>query len=86
MEKLEFYDAEEDRTVEFYIIEQTKFGGEKYLLVTDSHPDDENALAYILHAVGEEGADMTYEEVRDDSLLGVLSDIFGELLDGTTLV
>lgn len=86
MEKLEFYDAQDDRTVEFFIIEQTKFGGENYLLVTDSHPDDENALAYILHAVGEDGGETTYEEVMDDSMLKVLSDIFGELLDDTTLI
>ncbi|MBR1633927.1 MAG: DUF1292 domain-containing protein [Lachnospiraceae bacterium] len=85
MEQIEFFDTQSGEKVRFYVLEQTKLGGEQYLLVTDLHPDDEDAMAYIFRAVGDDGADMTYEEVDDEETLGILSGIFEELLEDTSL-
>lgn len=78
-------DTQSGEEVRFYVLEQTELGGEHYLLVTDLHPDDENALAHIFRVVGDDGADMTYEEVDDGETLGILSGIFEELLEDTSL-
>ena len=53
----------------------------KIPLVTDHHPDEENAMAYVFKSIEDDGNDLTYEEVVDEKLLGVLSGIFEELLD-----
>lgn len=72
---------EDGQTEEFFVIEQTKLGDFNYLLVTEKDEDD--AEAYILKDVSEEGsADSVYEFVEDDTELDALADIFAELLDG----
>ncbi len=81
MEQIEFLDEQTGKNVRFYILEQTELGGEHYLLVTDHHPDEENAMAYVFKSIEDDGNDLTYEEVVDEKLLGVLSGIFEELLD-----
>ena len=85
MEQIRFLDTQTGEETAFYVLEQTSLGGETFLLVTDLHPDDEEALAHILRVMGEDGADMTYEEVVDEETLGILSGIFEELLEDTSL-
>lgn len=36
------------RTLEFYVVEETKLNGANYLLVTDAEDDDEEGDCYIL--------------------------------------
>ena len=60
-------------------------GGDRFLLVSDKKPDEEEAEAFIFRAVGDDGADLTYEEVEDEQTLQSLSKIFEELLDDISL-
>ena len=60
------------------VVEQTTFGGDEYLLVTeDSLEGDE---AYIMKYVEGDGDDAIYEFVDDDNLLDSLGEIFEALL------
>lgn len=85
MEQIEFLDTQTGEQESFYVLEQTALGGEHFLLVTDRHPDDEEALAHIFRVVGDDGADVTYEEVDDEKTIGILSGIFEELMGDTAL-
>ena len=79
MEKIKFFDMENNTELEFFVLEETKLSGEHYLLVTEQEEGD--ADAYILKEVQGEGEeDAVYEFVEDESVLDVLSDIFAEML------
>ena len=84
-EILEFYDMESGENVRFEVVEQTTFHGETYLLVTFPEPEEDEENAYILRVKQDDGADLTYETVDDEKLLGVLSGIFEELLGDTEI-
>ena len=80
MEKISFYNEEANEDVEFYVVCETKFQGDTYLLVTEEEDGDSDA--YIMHEVKEENdGDLFYEMVDDDILLDALGKIFSELLD-----
>ena len=86
MEEIEFLDVETGEPILFYVLEETMLGGDRYLLVSDGHPDDDDeATAFIFRVVGDDGADMTYEEVEDERTLHSLSKIFEELVDDISL-
>ncbi len=79
MEKIKFFDIENDTELEFFVLEETKLSGEHYLLVTEQEEGDTDA--YILKEVqGEDEEEAVYEFVEDESVLDVLSDIFAEML------
>lgn len=82
MEKITFI-TEENESVEFFVIEETKINGMNYLLVTDSDDEsDEEAAAYILKDLSKEAdADAIYEFVEDDNEMEYVSKIFSEILD-----
>ncbi len=66
---------------EFYVIEETRFADENYLLISDSPADAEEADAYILREIPQENEEEAlYEFVEDETLLDALGDIFAELL------
>jgi hypothetical protein len=80
MEKISFYNEETNEDVEFYVVEETKFQGDTYILVTEEEDGDSDA--YIMHEVREEeNGNLFYEMVEDDALLDALGNIFSELLD-----
>lgn len=80
MEKIVFTFSDTKETVEFFVLEETKFNECQYLLVTDS--DEEEAEAYILKQVSNEGEDETmYEMVDSDAELQAVSQIFAEILE-----
>ena len=82
MEKIVFT-AEDGENIELFVVEQTKFNGKDYLLVTESEADD--AEAYILKDVSDSSdAEANYEFVDDDDELDALAGIFSELLDDDT--
>ena len=78
MEKIKFFDMENNTELEFFVLEETKLSGEHYLLVTEQEEGD--ADAYILKEVQGEGDEAVYEFVEDESVLDALSDIFAEML------
>ena len=73
------FETEDGEEVTFYIVEETKLGGENYLLVADSEEDE--AEAYILKEIVDEDDQIIYEMVDDDDTLEALSKIFAELLE-----
>ena len=79
MEKIAFtFDT--DESVEFYVLEETKINGLKYILVTESQEDE--AEAYILKdESAEDEAEAVYEMVEDDVELEMVSGLFAELLE-----
>ncbi len=79
MEKIKFtLDTQE--SVEFYVLEQTKLGGNQYILVTDIPEGDGEAL--ILKEIpARESKESVYEIVEDDTELSALAAVFENLLE-----
>lgn len=88
MEKIKFtLDTQESaarESVEFYVLEQTKLGGNKYLLVTDVQEGDGEAL--ILKEIsGQESKELVYEIVDDDTEMSAVAAVFENLLEDVEL-
>ncbi len=82
MEEKKITLVDEDQTLEFFVLEETKLNGKNYLLVTDAEDDEEEAECYILRDMSAEGdEDALYEFVEDESELEGLMKIFEALLD-----
>ena len=86
MEKLAFV-TEDQESVDFYIIEETRVNGINYLLVTESEDEeDEEAEAYILKDTSKaEDTEAVYEFVESEEELDAVSRIFAELLEDMDL-
>ena len=86
MEKLTFV-TEDQESVDFYIIEETRVNGINYLLVTESEDEeDEEAEAYILKDTSKaEDTEAVYEFVEAEEELDAVSRIFAELLEDMDL-
>lgn len=86
MEKLTFV-TEDQESVDFYIIEETRVNGINYLLVTESeYEEDEEAEAYILKDTSKaEDTEAVYEFVESEEELDAVSRIFAELLEDMDL-
>lgn len=84
MEKIKFtLDTQE--SVEFYVLEQTKLGGNQYILVTDAQEGDGEAL--ILKEISGQRADENiYEIVDDDTEMSAVAAVFENLLDDIELM
>ena len=82
MEKLTFV-TEDQESVDFYIIEETRVNGINYLLVTESEDEeDEEAEAYILKDTSKaEDTEAVYEFVESEEELDAVSRIFAELME-----
>ena len=71
--------ADDGTQAEFLVIEETRLGGNDYLLVADS--DDEDAECLILKDTSNpEDPDAVYELVEDETELDAVSKVFEELL------
>lgn len=82
MEEKKITLVDEDQTIEFYVVEETKLNGRNYLLVTDAEDDEEDGDCYILKDMSaEDEAEALYEFVEDDEELEGLMKIFEELLE-----
>ena len=86
MEKLTFV-TEDQESVDFYIIEETRVNGINYLLVTESEDEeDEEVEAYILKDTSKaEDTEAVYEFVESEEELDAVSRIFAELLEDMDL-
>lgn len=80
MERIAFTFSDTEETVEFFVLEQTKFNGCQYLLVTESQ--EEEAEAYILKDLSkEEDEEAVYVMVDSESELQAVGHIFAEILE-----
>ena len=83
MEKITFV-TDDGGKEEFYVEEQTRINGVNYILVSDSKDDEANA--YIMKDVSEEGSqEASYEMVEDDEELLAISKVFEQMLDDVDL-
>ena len=75
MEERKITLVDDDQTLEFYVVEETKLNGANYLLVTDAEDDDEEGDCYILKDMsGADESDALYEFVEDeDELEGLMT-------------
>ena len=80
MNKIEFCPVGADKTVGFFVVEETRINGVSYLLVTET--EDDEAEAYILKDTSLDGEEeASYVFVEDDNELEAVSKIFAELLE-----
>ena len=78
--------VDEDQTIEFFVVEETKLGGVSYLLVTDAAGDEEDGDCYLLKDMsGKDEEEAVYECVEDEEERDSLMKIFAELLDDVEL-
>ena len=78
--------VDEDQTIEFFVVEETKLGGVSYLLVTDAAGDEEDGDCDLLKDMsGKDEEEAVYEFVEDEEELDSLMKIFAELLDDVEL-
>lgn len=74
--------VDEDQTIDFYVVEETKLNGRNYLLVTDAEDEEEDGDCYILKDMSaEDETEALYEFVEDEEELDGLMKIFEELLE-----
>ncbi len=69
--------SEDGEKIEFEVIEETTFMGEKYLLVAE----EDSEYAHILRQTILNDDEITYEEIEDESELEALEIVFQELLE-----
>ena len=81
LEKITF----REQTVEFYVLEQTRIGGNNYILVTDVEEGDGDAL--ILKDMSQDGEEESiYDVVSDDEELEAVSGVFADMLEDIDLI
>ncbi|MBR6614945.1 MAG: DUF1292 domain-containing protein [Lachnospiraceae bacterium] len=74
--------VDEEQTLEFSVLEETKLNGRNYLLVTDAEDDEAEADCYVLKDMSEEGdEDALYEFVEDENELEAIWKVFEALMD-----
>lgn len=82
MEEKKITLVDEDQTIEFYVLEETRLNGKNYLMVTDADDEEEEADCYILKDMSDDDDDEAlYEFVEDEEELEGLIKIFEQLLD-----
>lgn len=82
MEEKKITLVDDEQTIEFYVLEETKLNGKNYLLVTDADDEEEEADCYILKDMSDAGdEDALYEFVEDESELEAIWKVFEALLD-----
>lgn len=84
MEKITLIPEDEERPVEFFVLEETTVGGRDYFLVTDAEDGDGEAL--ILKDMSEkEDAEALFVIVSDDDELDAVAGIFAGLVEDISL-
>lgn len=84
LEKITFH-PEGEEPVEFYVLEQTRIGGNSYILVTDAEEGDGEAL--ILKDLSKDGDEESlFTIVSDDEELEAVAGVFENMLDDVEFV
>ncbi len=84
MEKVKFTAPGTQEITEFFVLEETKVNGTRYLFVTEE--EEEDCDAYILKEVAaEEDGESVYEMVEDETELASIGKIFAELIEDTDI-
>lgn len=78
--KIEFI-TEDNEKVLLSVIEEFKLNGSDYLLVEDTDAGEDEDNAYILKVTSNDGDDVVYEMVEDETELDIVSDYLNDILD-----
>lgn len=78
--------TEDGTTVQFCVLEQTKFYGVHYLLVTEDETLADAEVYILKDLSGEDSAQAVYEIVEDDEELHAVAGLFEELLEDVDIV
>ena len=80
-EKICFVD-EDGKETEMFVIEETRINNVNYILVTEDDGENEEAEAYILKDISDDGdEEAVYAIVDDESEIDYIGKIFSELLE-----
>lgn len=80
-EKICFVD-EDGKEIEMFVIEETRINNVNYILVTEDDGENEEAEAYILKDISDDGdEEAVYEIVDDESEIDYIGKVFSELLE-----
>lgn len=74
--------AEDGSDLLFYVLEQTKFLGNNYLLVTETMESEE---VFLLKEKESQAEESVYVFVEEEEELLAVSELFGELLEDTKI-
>ncbi len=74
--------TEDNETVKFTVISETRINGVNYLLVIEEERDEET---YILKETTDDGSDIVYEMLSDEKELRIIADVFEELLEDVSI-
>ena len=77
---------EDGTQVQFCVLEQTRFYGVNYLLVTEDEDSPEAEALILKDLSDEQSAQALYEIVDDDEELCALAGVFEELLEDVDIV
>ena len=81
--KIQFTDSETGEVEEFFVLAETQFLGNQYLLATDKGPEAKDGEAYVFMRTKEDGDDAVYEPVFEEEILRPVISVFEELLEDT---
>ena len=73
-------------TVWFYVLEQTRFYGMSYLLVTEDADAEETEVYILKDTSREDSEEALYEMVEDEQELNAVAGLFRELVEDAELV
>ena len=77
--------VDDEQTLPFYVVEETKLNGVNYLLVTEGDEDEDGDWYILKDMSGAEDTEALYEFVEDEDELEGLMKIFEELLEDVDL-
>lgn len=83
MEKIKFVAPDTQEETEFFVLEETKVSGTRYLFVAEEEEGD--CDAYLLKEVAAEDESIVYEMVEEETELTAIGKIFAELLEDTDI-
>lgn len=83
-EKITFT-PEGDEPVDFYVLEQTRIGGNSYILVTDAEEGEGDALI-LKDLSGDGDSEAVYAIVEDDDELEAVAGVFESMLEDVKLL
>ena len=78
MDKIQFTFEDENGTVEFYILDQTRISGKNYLLVSESMEEAE--VLILKDTAPQESLESVYEIVENEIELQAVAKVFEETM------
>jgi hypothetical protein len=82
-ENIIYVQDEDGEEIALYVLEETKFAGVNYLLVTDASEEEDGECYVLKDGSSHSDQEAVYTFVEDDAELENMFQIFSELIDDT---